>query len=173
MKFDIDQSIEILSRTPKTLQSLLSGLSSEWTDPNEGPDTWSPFDVVGHLIHGEKTDWVPRAKIIMSRGDKHFEPFDRFAMFEASRGKNLNQLLIEFQELRDQGLKELKDLNIRESDLEKEGIHPYFGNITLRNLLSTWVTHDLNHIYQIVRVMAKLYKEETGPWPEYIRILNE
>lgn len=173
MKFELNQSIDVLSRTPGTLNTLLRGLPNDWTHQNEGPDSWSPFDVIGHLIHGEKTDWVPRATLIMGNGDKHFQPFDRFAMFEASKGKSLDQLLDEFQVLREEGLERLKSLNIQESDLEKEGIHPYFGNITLRNLLSTWVTHDLNHIYQIVRVMAKLYKEETGPWPEYIRLLNE
>ena len=173
MRYNIEQSLEILSRTPDSLHALLSGLSPEWTQQNEGPETWSPFDVIGHLIHGEKTDWIPRAKIILGEGDKNFVPFDRFAMFEASKGKNLEQLLTEFKELRKQNIAELKKLNISESDLEKTGIHPVFGAITLRNLLSTWVTHDLNHIYQIVRVMAKHYKEEVGPWPPWIRILNE
>ena len=173
MIFSLNRSIEILSQTPATLQSLLGGLAEDWTQHNEGPNTWSPYDVLGHLIHGEKTDWIPRAKIILGEGDKNFVPFDRFAMFEASKGKNLEQLLTEFKELRKQNIAELKKLNISESDLEKTGIHPVFGAITLRNLLSTWVTHDLNHIYQIVRVMAKHYKEEVGPWPPWIRILNE
>lgn len=173
MKYSVDKSIEILQATPNTLRSLLGGLSIDWTNQNEGPETWSPFDIIGHLIHGEKTDWIPRAKIILGSGDKHFEPFDRFAMFSNSAGKNIMDLLSEFEGLRAININELIALNISESDLEKTGIHPEFGPVTLRNLLSTWMVHDLNHISQIVRVMAKQYKAETGPWPKYIKLLND
>ena len=152
---------------------MLSALSACWITKNEGPDTWSPFDIVGHLIHGEKTDWIPRARIILFEDDKRFEPFDRFAMFEASKNKTMRELLDEFGDLRKDNIEELKSFGIEESDLEKTGIHPEFGEVTLRNLLSTWTVHDLNHIAQIARVMGKLYKEEAGPWPRYIKLLRQ
>jgi len=174
MKFDLNEAIEILERTPPALNSLLENLSSCWTQQNEGPDTWSPFDVVGHLIHGEKTDWIVRVDLILgSNPNKNFEPFDRFAQLTDSKEKSLNELLTEFSILRKANLEKLKSHNINAEDLLKEGIHPEFGKVTLKHLLATWVSHDLNHIYQIVRVMVKLYKGETGPWPKYIRLLNE
>ena len=173
MYFSIQKSIEILERTPAVLKGLLAGLSEEWIINNEGPDTFSPFDVIGHLIHGEKTDWVPRTKIILESGlSKPFATWDRFAQFEESKGKNLQQLLDEFEILRKDNARWLQSQNIKESDLDKKGMHPQLGEVTLRNLLSTWVVHDLTHIAQITRVMAKQYKEEMGPWPEFFRILN-
>lgn len=173
MKYSIDKTFEVLERTPKILKIYLENLSDEWTHCNEGPDTWSAFDIVGHLIHGEKTDWIPRLKIVLSDLEhKRFEPYDRFAQFEESKGKTLNEMLLEFSELRAKNLDYLKSLNITEDDLSKKAIHPELGEVSLKNLLASWVTHDLGHIAQITRVMAKQYKEEVGPWVEYISILN-
>lgn len=173
MKFDIANATEILLRTPKVLRSLLAGLNDEWIMSNEGHETFSPFDVMGHLIYGEKTDWVPRAKIILSNDeDKTFKPWDRFAQYEESKGKSLSQLLTEFEEIRRANVEWLLAANISTNDFEKTGIHPNLGVVTLQNLLSTWVVHDLTHIAQITRVMAKQYKEEIGPWMDFFRILN-
>lgn len=172
MEFSLRDTCTILERTPGVLSQLLKDLPKDWTHQNEGPETWSPFDVVGHLIHGEKTDWIPRTKIILYEEDKHFIPFDRFAQFEESKGKTLESLLSEFEALRIDNLQELRKLNLQPSDLEKEGIHPEFGAVTLRQLLAAWTTHDLGHIVQISRVMAKQYKQEAGPWPKYLAVLN-
>ena len=173
MKFSIDKSIEILERTPAVLKTLLEGLSDEWVMNNEGPETFSPYDVIGHLIHGEKTDWVVRAKIILEFGlSKPFVPWNRFAQYEESEGKSLQQLLNVFEKVRKDNMNWFKSLQLTDEDLERKGLHPVLGEITLRNLLSTWVVHDLTHIAQITRVMAKQYKEEMGPWPEFFRILN-
>lgn len=173
MNFDLNQTIEVLSNTPETLNNLLTGISEEMTHTNEGENTWSAYDVMGHLIHGEKTDWIPRLKIILFEDDKLFTPFDRFAQFEDSREKSLDQLLSEFQLKRKENLEYLKSIELKESDWKKEGIHPEFGPVTLQQLLSTWATHDLGHIAQICRVMAKHYKEDVGPWSAYISILNK
>jgi hypothetical protein len=174
MQFQLDPAKQILSRTPKTLKSLLSDLSDDWVCPNEGPDTWSPFDVVGHLIHGEETDWIPRAKIILKHGEQRsFEPFDRFAMFENSKGKSLSELLLTFEVLRAANLRELDAMNLTSELLEKRGLHPELGVVTLAQLLSTWVVHDLNHVGQIVRVMSKQYSEAVGPWQAYLSILTK
>ena len=173
MKFEINKSINILSRTPLVLETLLAGLPHDWLRSNEGVNTWSPYDVVGHLIYGEKTDWVVRSKIILSDlKDKTFVPFDRFAQMTDGHEKNINDLLIEFKTLRSENLKELKSLQIKESDLSKEGIHPELGKSNLKQLLSSWVVHDLGHIAQISRVMAKQYKSEVGPWTAYLKILE-
>lgn len=172
MEFDLGESIMVLERTPVSIKSLLGGLSERWTHQNEGGDTWSPFDVVGHLIHGERTDWIPRTKQILFEENKAFKPFDRFAQFEESKNRTLSSLLLEFERLRAENLSELKSFGITDEDLNKEGIHPEFGNISLRQLLSAWVVHDLGHIVQVSRVMAKNYKEETGPWPKYLKVLN-
>ena len=173
MKFDRNRSCEILERTPVVLRTLLAGLDDEWIMNNEGPETFSPFDVLGHLIHGEKTDWVVRAKIILESGlAKPFEPWDRFAQFEASKGKTLQQLLDEFAALRKGNLSWLRSLRLSEVELDKKGLHPLLGEVSLRNLLATWVVHDLTHIAQVTRVMAKQYKGEIGPWSEFFRILD-
>ena len=173
MKYNKEQAIEILERTPAVLSSLLNSISSNWVMNNEGPETFSPYDVVGHLIHGERTDWVVRAKLILEHGTaKPFAPYDRFAQYEESKGKTLEQLLDEFAEIRSQNINWLKELPLTEQDLERKGKHPVLGEVTLRNLLSTWVVHDLTHLAQITRVMAKQYKEEMGPWPEFFRILR-
>jgi DinB superfamily len=173
MKFTADKSIEILEKTPAVLKTLLEGLSNEWVMNNEGPETFSPYDVIGHLIHGEKTDWAVRAKIILEFGlSKPFEPWNRFAQYEESKGKTLQQLLDEFEAVRKENLNWFNSLQLSEEDLERKGLHPVLGEVTLRNLLSTWVVHDLTHIAQITRVMAKQYTDEMGPWPEFFRILN-
>ena len=173
MKYTLIQSVEILERTPAVLKVLLADLDDDWIKNNEGPETFSPYDVVGHLLHGEKTDWVPRAKIILEHGmSKTFDRYDRFAQYEESKGKTLTQLLDEFEVLRKQNLRWLQSLNLTENDFEKKGMHPVLEEVSLKNLLSTWVVHDLTHIAQITRVMAKQYKEEMGPWPQFFRILN-
>ncbi|MGC4040962.1 MAG: DinB family protein [Flavobacterium sp.] len=173
MKFDLNKSIEILERTPRVLKTLLDGLSDEWIDNNEGGESWSPYDVIGHLIHGEKTDWLVRTEQILSDNtDKTFAPFDRFAQFELSKGKSLSQLLNEFELLRKENLHQLKSKAITTGDLTKTGNHPSFGEVTLEQLLATWVAHDLGHLAQIARVMAKQYKDEVGPWREFLPILD-
>lgn len=173
MEFNLSKSIEILDRAPQVLTTFLTGLSDEWIHNNEGEETWSPYDVIGHLIHGEKTDWLVRVNLILSdKEDKTFAPFDRFAQFEESKGKSISELLNEFKELRAKNLSELKSKNITPGDLGKTGIHPTFGNVTLEQLLSTWVAHDLGHIAQIARVMAKQYKDEVGPWREFLPVLD-
>lgn len=173
MTFDINQSIEILSRTPATLETLLNGLSAAWLTNNEGEDTWSPYDIVGHLIHGEKTDWMTRARIILSNAeDKTFVPFDRFAQLNEDQEKSIEELLKEFSAIRIENLKALKALSVSEAELSKTGIHPELGQVRLKELLSTWVVHDLGHISQISRVMAKQYKTEVGPWKAYLGILK-
>jgi hypothetical protein len=173
MEFQLDQATEILRRTPPTLNSLLRDISDEWILQNEGPQTWSTFDIVGHLIHGEETDWIPRARIILEHGESGtFEPFDRFAMFEKSRGQSLSNLLDRFEWLRGENLKELEGMNLGPEMLNKRGTHPELGVVTLSQLLSTWVVHDLGHIGQIVRVMAKHYHKSVGPWQAYLPVLS-
>lgn len=173
MEFSRERTYEILDRTPAILRTILSDLHDNWTMENEGPDTFSPFDVVGHLIHGEKTDWPTRTKLILEYGiTKPFVPYDRFAMYEESKGKNLGQLLDEFERLRKDNMQWLRSLPLTEADLDKKGLHPTFGEVTLRQLLSTWVVHDLTHISQITRVMAKQYKAAIGPWVAFFRIME-
>ena len=173
MQFNLNRSIEILERTPILIECFLSELYDEWIFQNEGDDTWSPYDIVGHLIHGEKTDWMARVKIIIyQEGDRTFTPFDRFAQFDDSKGKSLMQLMEEFKWMRNDNLNELRAMNISEQMLELEGIHPELGVVKLRQLLSTWVAHDLGHIAQISRVMANQYKNEVGPWEAYLGIIN-
>ena len=174
INFNLKEAIEILGRTPAVLTSLLSGLPDGWIYNNEGCESWNPFDIVGHLIHGEKKDWIPRAKTILEYGEeKPFEPFYRFAQFKDSEGKTLNDLLDEFAKLRNENIDMLNKLNLAENDLKKKGIHPEFGTVTLKQLLSTWVVHDLSHIRQISRVMAKQYKNEIGPLEKYLPVINE
>ena len=173
MNFTLEKSIQILERTPNVLDAMLRNISADWTLHNEGGESWSVYDIIGHLIHGEKTDWIPRAKIILSeKPSKKFEKYDRFAQFEESKGKSLSQLLNEFKILRGKNIEILRSLNITGKDLQAKGIHPAFGEVTLSQLLSTWVVHDLNHISQISRVMAKQYKQDVGPWTEYLKILQ-
>ena len=174
MNFTIEKSVEILERTPGVLISLLQNISPDWTSGNEGGESWSVFDIIGHLIHGEKTDWIPRAAIILSDSpDKKFHTFDRLAQFEDSKGKTLQELLVEFKQLRRKNIDYLHSLKLTGQQLEERGTHPAFGEVSLLQLLATWVVHDLNHIAQISRVMARQYKNEVGPWVAYLRILQE
>ncbi len=173
MQYHLHEAMNILGRTPAVISTLLKDLPDPWVNNNEGEDTWSPYDIVGHLIHGERKDWMGRMEIILSDAtDKTFEPFDRFAQFNNSKGKTLDMLLEDFAILRARNLYLFKEKNLTEADLDRTGTHPAFGTVTLRQLLSTWVAHDLSHIAQICRVMAKQYKEQVGPWQEYIRILQ-
>ncbi len=173
MEFNLVKSIEILERTPSVLEHLLHNISPEWAMSNEGGDSFSPYDVVGHLIHGEKTDWMVRLELILSdKADKTFQPYDRFAQFAESKGKNLDQLLTEFKTLREKNLALLQSKKLQEKDLLKTATHPALGSVTLRQLLATWAVHDLSHIAQITRVMCKQYKEEVGPWITYLPILT-
>ena len=173
MNFTVEKSIEILERTPEVLEAMLKDISAEWTEKTEGGETWSVFDVLGHLVHGDKTDWIPRAEIILSdKPDKAFKPFERFAQFEDSKGKTLPQLLDEFKSLREKNIGVLRSKNLTDKNLEETGVHPAFGEVTLAQLLATWTVHDLDHIAQISRIMGKQYKDEVGPWAEYLKILN-
>ena len=172
MKFSFEQTLEILSQTPKTITSLLEHTSEKWLFANEGSDSWSCFDIVGHLIHGEKTDWIPRLKIILFNENKHFLAFDRFAQFKTSKGKTIHDLLIEFKKLRVINMQCLKSLDLTKKQLKLIGVHPEFGEVTAKQLLATWAVHDLSHIAQISRVLAKQYKNEVGPWKAYIPILD-
>jgi len=173
MQFQLEHAIDILSRTPAVLSDLLSDLPDAWTHSNEGGDTWSPFDVVGHLVHGERTDWIPRARMILDHGsDRAFEPFDRFAQFEESAGKSLADLLDQFETLRAKNVETLAALDLTAADLWRQGRHPALGAVTLEQLLATWVVHDLNHIGQIVQVMARQHTDAVGPWKAYLSILD-
>ncbi|HJQ24645.1 MAG TPA: DinB family protein [Blastocatellia bacterium] len=173
MEFQLEEAIEILGRTPETLRVLLKGLPEAWVTANEGGDSWSPYDVVGHLIHGEETDWVPRARIILEHGEaRAFTPFDRFAQFEQSRGKSIPELLDEFTRLRRESLAALAELNLRPEQMSLRGTHPELGSVTLGELLATWVAHDLSHVAQILRVMCRQYNEAVGPWKQYLPLVN-
>jgi hypothetical protein len=173
MEFQLDLAVEILSRTPRVLRALLEDIPVSWAQSNDGGDTWSAYDIVGHLIHGERTDWIPRARIILTEGEaRPFEPFDRFAMFEESQGKPLNELLDTFETERADCLSTLQSFRISASDLMKTGRHPELGEVTLEQLLATWVVHDLSHIAQIAEVMARQYREEVGPWRAYLPVVQ-
>jgi hypothetical protein len=173
MNFDLPTGMAVLERTPRVLDALLSGLPEEWTGGNEGVDTWSPFDVVGHLIDGELTDWMARLHIILKQGsNRRFESFDRFQHISRNKGRALGDLLAEFRQLREKNLGELRALNLTAAQLQLTGEHPEFGSVTLRQLLATWVAHDLGHIAQITRVMAKQYRDAVGPWEAYLPVLH-
>jgi hypothetical protein len=171
--FDLTQGIAVLERTPATLRALLSGLPDAWITTDEGPNTFSPFDNVGHLIHGERTDWIQRARIILAQGaDRRFTPFDRLAQGRESAGKSLDQLLDELARLRTENLATLRGWSLTDRELALEGEHPALGTVTLRQLLATWVAHDLGHIAQTSRVMAKRYRDAVGPWREYLPVMD-
>jgi hypothetical protein len=171
--FRFDEALPLLRRTPAVLSGLLVDLPDRWTNAVEGPGTWSPFDVVGHLIHGERTDWMPRVEHMLRHGDViPFAPFDREAMFAASRGRSLSELLSTFGRLRTDNLNRLAELGLTEADLVRRGRHPELGAVTLGQHLATWVAHDLSHLGQIVRVMARQYSETVGPWRTYLSILR-
>lgn len=172
MQYRIDHALAILSKTPVVVRNLLQGLDEPWVMNNYGENTFSPFDVVGHFVHGEKEDWIGRTKIILEHGEAQpFDPFDRYAQYEDSKGKTINNLLDEFASLRSANLNELKTLNLEEEQLALRGTHPELGGVTLNELLATWVTHDLHHIAQICKSMAYQYKDEVGPWRKYIGII--
>ncbi|MES1240083.1 MAG: DinB family protein [Acidobacteriota bacterium] len=173
MSFDLSETLDILERTPAAVDALLRGTSASWHAVDEGPDTWTAFDVVGHLIHGEETDWVPRARIILEHGaDRPFEPFDRFAQLDRFAGWSLDQLLDRFAELRRENLDIVRGWRLGEAQLALPGRHPELGAVDLQQLLATWAVHDLNHVAQIVRVMAGRYTEEVGVWRAYLSILS-
>ncbi len=173
MQFNIEQATSILSRTPSVFDALLRDLPDPWVASNEGANTWNPFDIVGHLVHCEKADWIPRTRLIIEKGESQvFEPLDRFAQFEESRGKALVELLNEFAVLRLANLSTLGEFQLSASDLQRKGRHPDFWVITLCQLLATWVVHDLGHIAQTTRVMAKQYADQVGPWAEYVPVLT-
>jgi hypothetical protein len=173
MPFQLPEAIAVLERTPATFHSLLAGLTDVWTMSNEGPETFSPFDNLAHLIHGERADWIPRARIILAQGaDRRFEPFDRFAHVSESEGKSVTELLDEFALLRAGNLDTLRGWELSEEELALEAEHPEFGAVTLKQLLATWVAHDLGHIAQTTRVMAKQYREAVGPWRAYLPVLD-
>jgi DinB family protein len=173
MDFSLDAALAVLTRTPGTLRSMLEGLPSSWTGGNEGPDTWSPRDVLGHLIHGEETDWIPRAGIILTHGESQpFEPFDRFAQSRRFADWSLARLLDRFAEQRAQGLETLRGWRLTPAQLGLSGRHPELGTVTLSQLLASWVVHDLGHVAQIARVMAKQYTQAVGPWKAYLPVLT-
>lgn len=173
MTHNLQETMALLARTPAALSALLRDLPEAWTLRNEGERSWSAFDIVGHLIHGERTDWMPRARMILQfRESKTFEPFDREAQKRESRGKSLENLLDEFARLRSDNLSELRTLNLRQEDLELRGRHPELGVVTLSELLATWAIHDLTHVHQISRVMAHQYRDAVGPWSKYLGVLH-
>jgi hypothetical protein len=173
MEHNLQHTISLLSRTPAALNALLRDLPDAWTFQNEGENTWSAFDVVGHLIHAERTDWMPRARMILQFGDTHkFEPFDRLAQVRESQGKSLGQLLDEFARLRSENLAELRALHLKPDDFARRGRHPALGVVTLSELLATWAAHDLTHLHQISRIMAHQYREAVGPWRAYLGVLK-
>src|SRR5438874_878211 len=173
MQHNLQDTISLLARTPAALNALLRDLPETWTLRNEGGETWSAFDIIGHLIHGERTDWMPRTKMILQFGEtKSFEPFDRWGQERESKAKSLAQLLDEFARLRSENLNELRALNLRQEDLERRGKHPALGVVTLSELLATWAAHDLTHLHQISRVMAHQYREAVGPWSAYLGVLQ-
>jgi len=173
MKFDLKQSIEVLDRTPIVLRNWLVGLDETWIENNYGKETFSPFDVIGHLLHGERTDWMTRVEIILEHGEsKTFTPWDRYAMKTESQGKTIDQLLEEFAIARQENLDQLEAKKLSNADLQRTGTHPRFGQVTLQQLLATWVTHDLNHIHQIAKCMAWQYRDEIGPWRKYVTFID-
>ena len=173
MQHNLQHTILLLARTPATLDALLRDLPEEWTMRNEGGNTFNAFDVIGHLIQGERTDWMPRAKRILEFGESRaFDPFDRRAQERESQGKSLPQLLDEFARLRAENLAELRALNVTDQELNRRGLHPELGTVTLSQLLATWAAHDLTHLHQISRIMAHQYREAVGPWTAYLGVMQ-
>ena len=173
MNFDLGLAIDLLERTPRILRTTLQGLPSQWVTCNDGEGTWSAFDVLGHLIHGERTDWIPRARIILEHGEaRSFEPFDRNAQFEESRGKSVDELLVTFEALRGESIASLRSMNLMADDLQRTGKHPEFGRVGLAQLLATWVAHDQGHLVQIHRTLARQYHDAVGPWKAYLSVMH-
>jgi hypothetical protein len=172
-EFNLAEATAVLARTPATLDAMLRGLPDKWVQCNEGENTWSAFDIVGHLIVGERNDWMPRVRIILQDGEaRAFDPFDRFAQSKENRGKSLEQLLDDFARLRGENLIALQALNLRQEDLIRRGRHPVLGVVTLSELLATWAVHDLTHLHQLSRVMAYQYRDAVGPWRAYLGVLQ-
>ena len=172
-EFNLDEALAVLRRTPATLNVLLRGLPNIWVRCNEGNDTWSAFDIVAHLIYGERTDWMPRVRIMLENGEaRSFDPFDRFAQLKESQDKSLELLLDDFAHLRRENLSALQALNLKREDLTKRGRHPVLGVVTLSELLATWVVHDLTHVHELSRVMAHQYRDAVGPWSAYLGVLQ-
>jgi len=173
MHFRLDEALAVLERTPATLRAMLSGLPSAWTTVTEGGETWSPFDVLGHLVHGEHDDWVVRAQLILAQGaERTFAPYDRLAQFRESEGKTMEMLLEEFATARAANIATVRSWSLTDAQLSLEGVHPAFGAVTLRQLLSTWVAHDLAHLLQVSRTMARRYREDVGPWAQYLSVMH-
>ena len=173
MLHDLQQTLALLRNTPPALNALLDGLPESWTHRNEGPNTWTVYDVVGHLAYGETTDWPARAKIILEHGEsKPFTPFDRLGQTRSSQGKSLNQLLDDLARLRAENLRELAAFNLTSEDLERRGRHPSFGPVTLSQLLAAWAVHDMTHLHQISRILAHQYRETVGPWEKFLGVLH-
>jgi hypothetical protein len=173
MDLHMGTAVEVLRSTPATVRAMVGGLSDEWTAGSSRQDDWGVFDVVGHLIHADETDWIPRAEVILrQREDRNFPPFDRFGQFEKTRGKVLGELLDEFEAIRKECLATVRGWNLTDERLELRGLHPEFGEVSLRQLLATWVVHDLTHIRQIATIMAKKYEDAVGPWKAYLSILQ-
>ncbi|HET6778287.1 MAG TPA: DinB family protein [Gemmatimonadales bacterium] len=171
--FTLNDGIPVLRATPAVLKAWLAHLPDSWIKGNEGAETWSPYDIMGHLIHGERTDWLLRTELILTHGDSRpFVPFDRFAQFRDSRGKSLRELLDTFADLRRENVARLESLRLKPTDLDRRGLHPELGPVTLGQLLATWVAHDLNHLGQVARVMGRQYTEAVGPWLEYLPLLQ-
>jgi hypothetical protein len=171
--FDLAAAIPVLARTPQAVRALLAGLPEEWIAAQDAPDDWSPYDVVGHLIHNERANWLPRVRMIIERGTSSvFEPLDRFAQVRASEGHSLDELLAEFAELRAASLRDLQALDLTPADLDRRGRHPEFGEVALRQLLATWVAHDLNHTVQIAEAMARQYRDAVGPWRAFLPVVE-
>jgi hypothetical protein len=172
LDYSVDLAIPILERTPAVLRAMLAGLPDEWVRATDGPGTWSAFDVVGHLIHGEKTDWIPRVRHMLEKDDSvPFTPFDREAMFTESRGKMTAALLDEFAALRAENVRALRGFGLTTADLDRRGLHPGLGIVTLRQHLATWTAHDLGHIRQIAQTMGRQYRDEIGPWRAYLSMM--
>jgi hypothetical protein len=169
----LDDALAMLARTPESLGALLEGLSDTWVKATEGEGTWSPYDVMGHLLHGERTEWIPRVRHIMAGETRAFEPYDRLAQFRESRGMTLQDLVTTFARLRRENIAALAEMGLTQSDLARKGLHPELGEVTLGQLLATWVVHDLDHVAQVARTMAKVYTEATGPWNVYLSILRD
>jgi DinB family protein len=173
MQFNIEEATALLARTPATLKTLLCGLPDAWVRSNEGTDSWSAFDIVGHLVFGERTDWLPRVRILLEHGEaRPFDPFDRFAQLKANEGKAFEELLDDFARLRAENLTALRSLNLTREDLARRGRHPALGVVTLSELLATWTAHDMTHLHQLARVMAHQYREAVGPWNAYLGVLR-
>lgn len=172
-ELNLNDIVAILERTPASLKALLEGLPDTWVTATEGGETWSPYDVIGHLIHGERTDWIPRARHILAGETRPFDPFDRTAQFTLSQGMRLSELLATFAGLRRDNVAALVGMNLTSADLSRTGQHPELGEVTLGQLLATWVVHDLDHVGQIARTMAKVYLDAVGPWSAYLSILQD